>query len=250
VKWITQYGGLDALLEHVDEITGVVGQNLRDQQDRAVRNRKLNRLVTDVELEVKPADLKRTIIDEDTIRPIFERLQFRTLLERLAKIAAAERGDDPATATVAHGAESHDVPEVQELTGSALGAWLERATDSGTKALGLRVASMHGDVTGFGLANMTETVWVPWTADGTGTDELVAWLASESPKVLHAAKAQLHLVRGAGLELNGIAFDNDEPSRNHIHTVVRTPNGNDYGKDLLRQHLLRYHAPTASGATT
>ena len=34
----------------------------------------------------------------------------------------------------------------------------------------------------------------------------------------------------------GIAMDNDEPSRSHIHTVVRTPNGNDYGKDLLRQH--------------
>ena len=28
------------------------------------------------------------------------------------------------------------------------------------------------------------------------------------------------------------------PTRNHVHTVVRTPNGNDYGKDLLRQHLL------------
>lgn len=27
------------------------------------------------------------------------------------------------------------------------------------------------------------------------------------------------------------------PARDHIHTVVRTPNGNDYGKDLLRQHL-------------
>ncbi|HVC30675.1 MAG TPA: DUF3500 domain-containing protein, partial [Steroidobacteraceae bacterium] len=35
---------------------------------------------------------------------------------------------------------------------------------------------------------------------------------------------------------SGIALDNDAPSRNHIHTVVRTPNGNDYGKDLLRQH--------------
>lgn len=34
----------------------------------------------------------------------------------------------------------------------------------------------------------------------------------------------------------GIAMDNDEPSRNHIHTVVRTLNGNDYGRDLLRQH--------------
>jgi hypothetical protein len=41
--------------------------------------------------------------------------------------------------------------------------------------------------------------------------------------------------------LNGVAFDNDEPSRNHIHTVVRTPNGNDYGKDLLRQHYERHH---------
>ena len=34
----------------------------------------------------------------------------------------------------------------------------------------------------------------------------------------------------------GIALDNDGPSRTHIHTVVRTPNGNDYGRDLLRQH--------------
>jgi hypothetical protein len=31
------------------------------------------------------------------------------------------------------------------------------------------------------------------------------------------------------------------PGRRHIHTVVRTPNGNDYGKDLLRQHLLSAH---------
>jgi Protein of unknown function (DUF3500) len=50
--------------------------------------------------------------------------------------------------------------------------------------------------------------------------------------------------------LNGIAFDNDEPSRNHIHTVLRTPNGNDYGKDVLRQHLLRDHAPSSAGAST
>jgi len=39
--------------------------------------------------------------------------------------------------------------------------------------------------------------------------------------------------------LRGIALDNDEPARTHIHTVMRTPNGNDYGKDLLRQHYAR-----------
>ncbi len=50
----------------------------------------------------------------------------------------------------------------------------------------------------------------------------------------------------------GIALDNDEPSRNHIHTLVRTPNGNDYGKDLLRQHYQQHdhshpHTPHRQG---
>jgi hypothetical protein len=39
----------------------------------------------------------------------------------------------------------------------------------------------------------------------------------------------------------GIHLQNDEPTRAHIHTIVRTPNGNDYGKDLLRQHLAQSH---------
>ena len=43
--------------------------------------------------------------------------------------------------------------------------------------------------------------------------------------------------------LRGIALDNDEPARTHIHTIVRTPNGNDYGKDLLRQHYARSPHP-------
>jgi hypothetical protein len=38
----------------------------------------------------------------------------------------------------------------------------------------------------------------------------------------------------------GIVYANDEPTRDHIHTIVRTPNGNDYGKDLLRQHYARH----------
>jgi Protein of unknown function (DUF3500) len=45
---------------------------------------------------------------------------------------------------------------------------------------------------------------------------------------------------------SGIVYDNDKPSRDHIHTVVRTPNGNDYGRDLLRQHYAHHdHAALA-----
>jgi hypothetical protein len=36
-------------------------------------------------------------------------------------------------------------------------------------------------------------------------------------------------------------FDPNAPYHEHVHTVVRTPNGNDYGKDLLRQHYAAQH---------
>ena len=38
----------------------------------------------------------------------------------------------------------------------------------------------------------------------------------------------------------GVALDNVMPTRHHVHTVVRTPNGGDYGADLLRLHHERF----------
>jgi hypothetical protein len=38
----------------------------------------------------------------------------------------------------------------------------------------------------------------------------------------------------------GVALHFDVPTRHHIHTILRIPNGNDYGQDLLRQHYLRH----------
>jgi hypothetical protein len=37
------------------------------------------------------------------------------------------------------------------------------------------------------------------------------------------------------------------PGKAHIHSVVRTPNGNDYGKDLLRQHYERRRGDATHG---
>mgnify|MGYP000930404818 CR=1 FL=1 len=42
----------------------------------------------------------------------------------------------------------------------------------------------------------------------------------------------------------GVVFDNEVPSRHHVHTVVRTPNGGDYGADLLAQHHERFDHST------
>jgi len=45
----------------------------------------------------------------------------------------------------------------------------------------------------------------------------------------------------------GIWLSNQESAKCHIHTVVRTPNGNDYGKDLLRQHYSLVHPGHSPG---
>jgi Protein of unknown function (DUF3500) len=38
----------------------------------------------------------------------------------------------------------------------------------------------------------------------------------------------------------GVVFDNDEPTPHHIHTILRTPNGGDYGTDLLARHYAEF----------
>jgi len=41
----------------------------------------------------------------------------------------------------------------------------------------------------------------------------------------------------------GVFLTNSEPAKFHVHTIVRTPNGNDYGVDLLRLHYEQAHGP-------
>jgi hypothetical protein len=64
---------------------------------------------------------------------------------------------------------------------------------------------------------------------GGTDDQSVYYYRIHSPVVLIEFDHQ----RPAGLRH---IWDPDKPNRQHIHVVVRTPNGNDYGKDLLRQH--------------
>ena len=46
----------------------------------------------------------------------------------------------------------------------------------------------------------------------------------------------------------GLFLDNPEAEQFHVHTLVRTPNGNDYGMELLRQQRARPEGTTREGA--
>jgi DNA polymerase-1 len=208
VKWITQYGGLDQVLAHADEITGVVGEKLREQQDRAIRNRKLNHLLTDVELPVGPHDLDRRPIDEAAVREVFDKLQFRTLLDRVLKIAAAA-GDPVSLESTGEGsaAPGSEIPGVRTMIDEELGHWIATVTAKGTRALGLHLDVGPEGIIGFGLATVDDSAYVPWAAGRPDYDALAAWLASPAPKFLFDYKPALKRVQKAGLAIDGVVFD-------------------------------------------
>jgi DNA polymerase-1 len=208
VKWITQYGSLDEVLAHADEIKGVVGEKLREQKDNAIRNRKLNHLLTDISLPVGPGDLERRPINEAAVREVFDKLQFRTLLDRVLKIAAAA-GDEVLTSVLDGGdaGPASEVPIVRTLVDEELGHWLSNASDNGVTPLGLQLDYGTEGIVGLGLASDKESAYVPWAPGRPDYVALEEWLASDAPKFLFDGKAQLKALRKAGLELRGIAFD-------------------------------------------
>ncbi len=92
--------------------------------------------------------------------------------------------------------------------------------------IGTYVNRMRPDHAQLKLAEVKKHIQETYFAWMGGTDaESVFYYRVHSPVILIEFDHQ-----------NGIALESDGPSRNHIHTVVRTPNGTDYGKYLLRQH--------------
>ena len=70
-------------------------------------------------------------------------------------------------------------------------------------------------------------------------DTYFAWVGDTGPDAVFYYRIHSPVIMIEYDHQGPVALDGpDLPSRNHVHTVVRTPNGNDYGKDLLRQHLV------------
>ena len=196
VKWLTQYGSLDELLERSGEIKGVVGGNLREHLDDVRRNRTLNRLLRDVELPVTPEDLAVKPIDAQAVRDIFARLEFRTLLPRVFEAAGAiDPGPGP-DAAPAVAAPTPTQPDAAGLT-----AWLDAAQGE----VAVTVAMSGGLPERVGLATADAAVEVDWTDQTSAV--LSGWFASAAPKVFSDAKPQVKALRRAGVVVDALVFD-------------------------------------------
>jgi hypothetical protein len=79
-------------------------------------------------------------------------------------------------------------------------------------------------------------------------DTYFAWIGGTEPMSVFYYRIQSPVIlvefdHQVPANLRHLASDPRAVNREHIHTVTRTPNGNDYGKDLLRQHYLKHPHP-------
>lgn len=106
-KWINQYGGLDGIIAHADEIGGKKGEALRANIDQVRLNRKVNALVRDIDLGVDVDDLTYGAFDADEVDRLFKTLEFgkRTRSKVLKSFNGGQR---PELTPAQGGGESRD----------------------------------------------------------------------------------------------------------------------------------------------
>lgn len=224
VKWINEFGSLDEILRRADEIGGKVGESLREYKDNAIRNRKLNRLVNDVDLPVGPADLERQPFDVEAVKDVFGRLEFKSLLTRVLTLAGEtdvtprqaspvtpSQNSQPALSPVTPSSPINGAipPRSQQILDEELAAWLHRASDSSPLGIAVEVEVYASGIASVGLATENETVLVPWSPVLADIQPLIDWLAGPTPKIFHGAKEQLKTLFAAGVVVESLGFDTE-----------------------------------------
>jgi DNA polymerase-1 len=236
-KWITQYGSLEELVAHVDEIKGKAGDSLRAGLADVLRNYELNRLVDDLDLPLAVTDTHWRGWDREAVHQVFDALEFRVLRDRLYQYLEAVE------------------PEAEagfDLTGGVLGAgevagWLTEHAPVGTP-VGVAVTGSFGRGTGTltGVAVATcdgPAAWFdPAALDAADDAAVGAWLtAADRPKVLHDGKAALLAFTERGWRLLGLAADTA------LEAYLARPDQRSYDlTDLALRYLqreLRIDAP-------
>ena len=158
-------------------------------------------------------------------------LAFMRALDASQQAAATIRRDKPANDIRAQADQDNLVLDYAGVKGSALAAPLKAQL---LALAGLYVGNLRDDHARVRMAEVAahlDDTYFAWA--GGVSDDAVFYYRIHSPVILVEFDHQLPVGTTR-------LFARERPTRAHIHTVVRTPNGNDYGKDLLSQHLLAH----------
>ena len=93
-KLIQQFGSIENLLEHTDELKGALQQKVRDNAEQIRMSKWLATIITDVPVNLNADELRRERVDMNALRGVFNELEFRTLTQRLIDGGEANVGQE------------------------------------------------------------------------------------------------------------------------------------------------------------
>lgn len=216
VKWLTEYGSLDAIVEHAHDIKGKVGENLREFLPKIPLTRELVTLKYDVELEFTPEDLVLAEADEEDLRKQFRYWGFKTWLAQLDATEPAMTEDN------GEQVEESEKDYQTITTDKQLDAWIKKlekaklvSVDTETTSLNYMVARIVG--ISFAVSE-NEAAYLPLAHDYAGAPEqlpLEATLEKLKPiledehkaKIGQNLKYDLEVFANYGISLRGIEHD-------------------------------------------
>ena len=228
VKWLVQYGSLDEIIAHAQEITGVVGENLRKAHDWLPTARKLLTIKCDVELPVALEELKPKPQDEAKLVPLFERLEFKSWLRELhGRGAVGEAADKESAVSTALSSTVVPRPPMERhyetiLTDAALAVWLEKIVSASLVSIDTETTGldpMSARLVGISLSvEAGHAAYIPVGHNYAGApdqlplervlSQLRAWLQDPLRRKLgQNLKYDKHIFANHGILLAGIEHD-------------------------------------------
>jgi DNA polymerase-1 len=209
-RLLAQYGTLDNLMAHADEVTGVVGENLRNVRDWLPQARRLLTVKCDVPLEIGVESLEHQPPDKATLARLFDRYEFQAWRREL--------GDDVDLVPLeVQTREYQTLLEPEQLT-----HWLAKLDGAALVSIEAQTTSsdpLTAELVGIALSvEPGKAAYVPLAHRYTGVPpqfdrastlaRLKPWLEdAQHKKVAHGAKFQMHVLANHGIELAGIAHD-------------------------------------------
>lgn len=232
VKWLKVYGSLDNIIAHADEITGVVGENLRKALPWLPTARELITIRCNVGIQESLADLQPKPQDKAKLIELFDRFEFKALRRELDTPSAAQPTNTakleaafapkpmPTDLFVSAAIQTRHYETI--LTESALQTWLDKLSkaelicfDTETTGLDPMLAKLVG--MSFSI-KAGEAAYLPLMHDYAGAPDQLPFDATlarvkpllENPalkKVGQNLKYDKHILANHGIALNGIAHD-------------------------------------------
>jgi DNA polymerase-1 len=172
-KLVQRFGTVEALLDHVDELTGKQRENVEASAERLPLNKELAEIVTDVPLDIRPEECRMGSWETDEVQRLFTTLEFRTLLDRLQEAVGSDAPVTPAS-TIDLDLRTVDRAEIKEIL-----------TADGPVAL--RVHASDGRSQGVAVSRAEGQAWYAHVGDPRELEEILAMMGAE--RWTHDAKS-------------------------------------------------------------